>query len=140
MKLLASLWTGVWATSGAFGCNQLPAFILQYTHRLDGAAAENARNLLLGRFTPEAVDEVTRHTRAMAEAAAELQRMSGVAKVGAFLRTFEPIVAAETLATFEPVLALSRDALIYGAVGLIVGSLFAWLTVALAARALARAR
>lgn len=131
MAIIRDLWNGLFAVGGAAGASQGPAFLQQYLQRLGGTidgmkrAAESLQEV-----PPALVFQIN----ALSGHEAALREASVLARPFVFAQTLDPRVLDGTLAAFEPAVPLTTEALVYGAIGMLLaillGGLLAWLLAA----------
>jgi hypothetical protein len=145
--MIARLLNGLAGTVGAAAFAQFPAFFQQYLQRLGGmldqARLDVARLLKDAQSQGQTLEAYLEELRATGSSAAagtadrELARVDTVDALESaynaltlseplerpinFLRYFDPQVAEETMRAFEPAVPVTSEALIYGALGVIIG-------------------
>lgn len=139
MAIVRDLWNGIFAVGGAAAVSQAPAFMQQYLQRLGGTVDGMRR-------AAETLDQVpaqlslqiaTLHTHETA-----LRTATPLTRPYVLLRDLDQRVLDGTLATFEPAVPLTLEALVYAAIGMVLavllGGLLAWLMSSLLWRPLFR--
>ena len=128
MAIIRDLWNGLFAVGGAAGASQGPAFLQQYLQRLGGTIDGMKRAAESLEEVPPAlifqINTLTGHEAALREA-------SVLTRPFVFAQTLDQRVLDGTLAAFEPAVPLTTEALVYGAIGMLLaillGGLLAWL-------------
>ena len=145
--MIGRLLNGLAATLGAAGFAQFPAFFQQYLQRLGGmldqARLDVARLLKDAQSQGQTLEAYLAELRATGSHAAagtadrELARLDTVNLLETaynaltlsdplerplnFVRYFDAQIAGETMGAFQPAVPVTSEALIYGAVGMIIG-------------------
>ncbi|MEQ8344878.1 MAG: DUF2937 family protein [Sneathiellaceae bacterium] len=128
MAILRDLWNGAFAVGGAGGVSQGPAFLQQYMQRLGGTIDGMKR-------AAESLEQVPAQLQLQIQTLqaheAALLAASPLTRPYVFLKTVDQRVLDGTVATFEPALPLTTEALVYAVIGMflavLLGGVLAWL-------------
>lgn len=141
MGIIRDLWNGIFAVGGAAGASQGPALMQQYLQRLGGTVDGMRR---AAESLEQVPAELNLQIIALHRHLLELQAATPLTRPYVFLRDLDPRVLDGTLASFEPAVPLTAEAMVYALVGLVIAVLFggflAWLFSSLLWRPLFRPR
>jgi hypothetical protein len=129
--MFKSLFDGLLAASGAALFSVLPSFIQQYLSGLSAVQGYLVRQApapgVGGRVS--FADEAFRQW--LDAAVHDIGNSSGLGRLFAFIRNFDPDIARDTLRTFEPGVQFTTDGLYFFILGILAGLLISNLIVGL---------